>query len=165
MRGTSWLVWAAAGVVAVAVFVIGALRPFAAPPSADQRMLAIAAQLRCPVCGGQSAADADTSEAEAMRQQIAADLQSGMTQRQILDQFVGQYGVWILYRPPARGALALLWALPAVAVAGAGVAIGVQSAVRQRRAAEGAAGDAPSAALDRTAEPDPEVVRRLGRFL
>ena len=164
MRGTSWLVWAAAGVVAVAVFVIGAVRPFAAPPSGDQRMMAIAAQLRCPVCGGQSAADADTSQAEAMRQQIAADLQSGMSERQILDQFVAQYGVWILYRPPARGALALLWALPAVAVAGAGIAIGIQAAVRRRSSAEGG-GDASDAEANSAPEPDPEVVRRLSRFL
>lgn len=160
MGGARWVAWAAAAVVTVALFIIGALRPFAAPPSADQRVLAIAAQLRCPVCAGESAADSDTSEAAAMRQQIAADLQNGMSQRQILDQFVAQYGVWILYRPPGRGPLALLWAVPAAAVAGAGLAVWRQAAVRQRLA-----GREEQPEPGPGAEPDPGLTRRLGRFL
>lgn len=155
------MIWAAVAVVAVALFVIGALRPFAAPTGADQPALQIAAQLRCPVCAGESAADSDTAQAQAMRAQIAADLQAGMGQRQILDQFVAQYGVWILYRPPTHGALALLWAVPALAVAGAGLTVWRSTAGRNRMSA----GPRPADGGGEASAPDPAVVRRLGRFL
>jgi cytochrome c-type biogenesis protein CcmH len=149
-------------VAALAVALLGvalgsALRPFGGPPTAQEQVLAIAADLRCPVCTGESAAAANTPEAQAMRAQIQSDLRAGMSRREILDAFQAEYGTWILYRPPVRGAFLLLWILPAAAVVGAGVGL-------LRLAARGGSRPAPEAPAP--ADPEaPDVRARLSRFL
>lgn len=155
----AWGLWGAAAVMAAALGLAGVLRPLAGPPTLEQRAVAIAAELRCPVCAGESAAAADVPEARAMRAEIAADLAAGMSERQILDRFVAQYGPWILYRPPARGPLRLLWLAPAVAVA-------VAAAVLWRQAAGGPPpGSEGTRPAGEAGGPAPELERELRRWL
>ena len=153
-----WALSVAALVAACALLLAGGLRPYLGPPSAQDQVLAIAADLRCPVCAGESVASSSAGVAVQMRQQIAGELQAGESRQQILRGFVNQYGTWILYRPPGTGLLALLWLVPAAALAGV-----VLTVVRylRRRAVRSAPEGAP-----RAPEGSEGALRqRLARFL
>lgn len=75
------------------------LKPFAAPPSLADQVEAIASQLSCPACQGQSAAQSQSAAAYEIRQEIARQLQEGKTREEILQYFQDQYGSWILLKP------------------------------------------------------------------
>ena len=88
----------------------------------DDRVYAIASQLMCPVCAGQTVAESDSAVAREMRDVIRAKLQAGETPDAILSFFVGQFGESVLAEPPRRGLSLLLYLGPAAGVAG-GLAI------------------------------------------
>ncbi len=144
---------AAVLVVAAAWLWTGGLRPWLGGALPEQRVMSVAADLRCPVCQGESVATSNAAVAVQMRNRIAADLAAGEPRRQILQGFAREYGTWILYRPPGSGALAVLWVVPGLAVCA--VALGVARYLRLRPVrpveggppAEGAG--PPSAALQR----------------
>jgi cytochrome c-type biogenesis protein CcmH len=92
-------------------------------PTLDQRVRHLAAQIKCPVCEGQSAADSDSAPSRAIRDDIRARLQAGQSDRQILDYLVSRYpGSKLL--PDARGVGLIVWVLPILAVGVAVVALG-----------------------------------------
>src|SRR5215469_10895754 len=114
------------GVVA-AVLLLAAVAGLAATARADtldDRVYAIAAQLMCPVCAGQTVAESDSAVAREMRDVIRAKLQAGETPAAILKFFVGQFGEGVLAEPPRHGLALLLYLGPAVGVAG-GFAVAV----------------------------------------
>lgn len=84
------------------------------PASLEARAQAVARQLTCPVCSGQSVAESTSVVAAQMRQEILRMLQEGRSEQEILAHYVDLYGLWILARPPAWGPYALLWLLPVV---------------------------------------------------
>ena len=90
----------------------------------DDRVYAVASQLMCPVCAGQTVAESDSAVAREMRDVIRAKLQAGETPKAILNFFVGQFGESVLAEPPRRGLSLLLYLGPAAGVAG-GLAIAV----------------------------------------
>lgn len=90
----------------------------------DDRVYAVAGQLMCPVCAGQTVAESDSAVAREMRDVIRAKLQAGETPQAILNFFVGQFGESVLAEPPRRGLSLLLYLGPAAGVAG-GLAIAV----------------------------------------
>lgn len=114
----------AVGGALAAVIAVGLLTGQGRPPD---RALALAGQLRCPVCQSESVADSPSETARAMRQRIAEMVAAGATDQEVIDHFTARYGEWILLDPPLGRAWPL-WALPVVVVA-AGVAV----LVRQRR--------------------------------
>lgn len=98
-------------------------------PRARARMLE--AQLRCPVCAGQSVAESRTETAAAMRAQVEALVADGHRDGQVRDWFAARYGRTILLLPPTRGPDLALWLtplLPTLVVAG--------WLVRRRRSAD-----------------------------
>src|SRR5215469_15126580 len=114
------------GVVA-AVLLLAAVAGLAATARADtldDRVYAIAAQLMCPVCAGQTVAESDSAVAREMRDVIRAKLQAGETPAAILNFFVGQFGEGVLAEPPRHGLSLLLYLGPAAGVAG-GLAVAV----------------------------------------
>jgi len=117
-------------VLALAVVLGAALHRYGSPPTLQEEMMSIAADVRCPVCQGESVADSDAAASLQIQQQILTDLQQGQSRAQILRAIAAEYGSWILYRPPVRGWYLLLWGLPALAVA-AGLAVLVR-ALRHR---------------------------------
>ncbi len=151
-----WVVVAAAAVVALGIALAGALRPFAGPLTLEQQVMRVAADLRCPVCAGESTASSNSAEAIAMRAQIGTDLEHGMTPRQIRQTYVAQYGTWILYRPPHRGASELLWIVPLLALPAIGGVLW-RTLGRAPREPEGAAA-APGVEA-------PDLERELERYL
>ncbi len=170
MRPVTWAVWGACLCVAAALAVATALRPLGSAPTLQQRVMSIAADIRCPECQGESAAESNAAASLAIRGEIARDLEAGEGRAQILRQIAGQYGDWILYRPPARGAFLLLWATPLLALAAVGGVLG-RMVVRWRAGVPGSrragSGGVAEAALVAGAaeEPSPDLNRRLARYL
>ena len=125
-----------------------AQRP-AAPDSAalDARTRELSAQLRCPVCQGESIKDSPAPLAQEMRQVVREQLAAGKSPDEVKRYFVAKYGEWILLRPAASGFNLLVYALPFGALlAGALV---VTLAVRRWTRGAGREGDAGAA------EPEP----------
>lgn len=84
----------------------------------EKRVLAIAAELRCLVCQNQTIADSHADLALDLRKQIREMLQAGKTDQEVLDFMTQRYGDFVLYRPPVKSTTALLWAGPALLLAG-----------------------------------------------
>lgn len=104
------------------VIASGLLRPDQ-PRTSSQRVAALAADLRCPVCKSTSVADSPSETAREMRTEITEQVAAGRTDQQVVDYYVNRYGPWIELSPPVKDAW-LLWLLPvAVGVAGAGAIV------------------------------------------
>ncbi len=85
------------------------------PNSINQRVLAIASEVRCPSCLDETAAQSTTQTAIAVRATIRQRLLAGQDQEQIEAYLESRYGPAILLRPQATGVSALVWVLPVVA--------------------------------------------------
>jgi len=96
---------------AAAVLAIGA-RGSAPAQTMQQRVRAVASQLRCPVCQDLSVADAPSPLAAAMRARIASELRAGQSPAAVRAEFVRAYGIWILMAPPRHGLSMVVWILP-----------------------------------------------------
>ena len=113
--------WGIPTLMLVLVVVIGVGLATASPAAGD-RVEALAEQLRCPVCQGESVADSPSDTASAIEQQIEEMVAAGRSNEEILDHYVARYGRWVLLEPPPRGDTLLLWVLPLLVLAG-GVAV------------------------------------------
>ena len=121
----------------------------------DERVFDIAAELRCPVCQSESAADSSSSSSIEFRNIIRERLQAGESRADIIGFFQNKYGDWILMDPPKRGLYLWVWGLPVAAgVFGLGF-LGVLLARWRKNAAE---------PLETTAEDHELVQRELGRL-
>jgi cytochrome c-type biogenesis protein CcmH len=111
--------WVAIGwlllLCALALVVYG--RPTAGA-SLRERTLAIAGQLRCPVCQGESVADSESGIAQGMRDIIRRRLQQGQSSAQIETYFVSRYGEKVLLSPPSSGVGGIAWLAPPLLVLG-----------------------------------------------
>lgn len=87
----------------------------------DDQVRAIATTLRCPVCAGEDVADSAAPLAQSMRLVIGEQLDQGRSPAQISEWFALTYGDDVLLEPPARGAGWVMWVLPLLVLAGAGV--------------------------------------------
>lgn len=135
-RHARW--WAGAALVVAALAVVGTVIGLAAADDGGQtledRTLAVASELRCPVCQNLSVADSPSHLAQEMRATIRSQLRSGGTPDQVRDYFVARYGEWILLEPPASGLGLLAWIAPVAALAVGALAVGVL--LRRRRVSE-----------------------------
>ena len=138
-----------------AVAVIGGLLlTFAMHAHADQaledRVRAIASELRCVVCQNLSVADSPAEMAVQMRDIVREQLQAGKTPDEVRAYFVSKYGEWVLLAPTARGFNLTVWILPFVVLL-AGLAFAAwflrRWSRRRARAPEG--------------HPDPELLERV----
>jgi cytochrome c-type biogenesis protein CcmH len=105
--------------------------PNADDPLIEQRMNALAGDLRCLVCQNESLAGSRAGLAEDLRREIRAQMRAGKSDVEVIDYLTTRYGDFVLYRPPFKPVTYLLWAGPVLFVAiGAGAAY---AAVRRRR--------------------------------
>lgn len=107
------LSWVLAALVLVGALAVGAFGE-SEPRTQQERVYDIAAQVKCPQCAGQTAADSDTSSARGIRRVIATDLQDGLSTDAILDHLAESYGNAIVLTPTASGVTGLVWVLPVV---------------------------------------------------
>src|SRR5260221_13055629 len=80
----------------------------------DDGVRRVALQLQCPVCEGETAADSPSGLAKDMRTLIRTRLAAGVSDQQILDEFVASYGDSILTEPPKRGISLGVWLGPMI---------------------------------------------------
>jgi cytochrome c-type biogenesis protein CcmH len=90
----------------------GEAAPAAANPALEERVTALASELRCLVCQNQTLADSNAPLAVDLRNQIREKMQQGASERAIVDYMVSRYGDFVLYRPPFKSTTVLLWAGP-----------------------------------------------------
>lgn len=110
-----------AGVLIVAVLAVLAVAQPAAQgaPTLEDQVHAIAKDLMCPVCAGQTVADSDSQLAQQMRTEIRQRLRAGQTREEIIAYFVGQFGEGALASPRPKGSGLVLWlSLPVAFLAG-----------------------------------------------
>ncbi|WP_328593065.1 cytochrome c-type biogenesis protein [Siccirubricoccus phaeus] len=101
-------------------------------PAQEEKARAIGRELRCMVCQNQSIEDSDADLARDLRRIVREQVAAGRSEREVIDYLHDRYGDYVLLRPPLRAGTLLLWAAPAVALAG-GVALVL--AMRRRSAA------------------------------
>lgn len=116
------LAWAGVAALVAAALAIG-LRPAGDSGSLTARADRIAAGLRCPVCQGLSVKDSDSPTARDIRDDIRRRIDDGETAGDIHEAYVDRYGEWILMRPGTSGFDAIVWAVPAAALAAGAVAL------------------------------------------
>ena len=117
------LIRAALIVVALAIIVAGLWPTTSTAPSIDERSAAVASQIRCPFCNGESIAEATSQVARDLEDVIEEQVRSGMTDDEIYAFFADRYGEAILLAPPLGGWGWGLWALPLLALGVGGAVI------------------------------------------
>ena len=87
------------------------------------RVRSLAAQLRCPVCNGESVADSPAASARAIENQVRRQVADGWTDDQVLQYFEQRFGPSIRLAPPRSGSTLVLWIAPIVAASGGAIAV------------------------------------------
>lgn len=109
----------------------GEAAPAAADPALEDRVMALASQLRCLVCQNQTLADSHAPLAVDLRNQIREQLRQGASEQSIVDYLVARYGDFVLYRPPLKPATILLWVGPLLLLLGGMTALWLRLARRR----------------------------------
>jgi cytochrome c-type biogenesis protein CcmH len=111
-RAIGWVGVLTAVVVALSIALLGERDA----PNNAERAFAVANQLACPVCDGQSVAESDSVTAQAIRAEIKRRIDQGQTDDQITDALIGSYSESISLEPRATGLVGLVWITPVVAL-------------------------------------------------
>lgn len=115
-------------------------------PAEQSRYERVIRDLRCLVCRSESIADSNAPLAADLRREVETLMRAGKSDREIYAFMTERYGDFVLLQPPVAPRTWLLWAAPALFLAG-GIAIVLVIVRRRARAAS-----ADPAALDE--EPD-----------
>lgn len=98
-----------------------------ADPVLEARARAISADIRCPVCQGESIDDSSAPISRDLRIIIRERLVAGDSDREVVDYIVARYGEFVLFNPRAEGSNLILWlAGPALFLAAVAVAVAAQ---------------------------------------
>ena len=82
--------------------------------SIEERLYKLNRELMCPICEGLTLEQSQSKVAIDMREEIKKMVIKGMTDQEIKDHYVAQYGVIILADPPASGFNLLMWIIPII---------------------------------------------------
>ena len=85
-------------------------------PANHDRVQAIGAQIRCPVCQGESIADSPAQMARDMMALVQERVDQGAGDAQIIDELLGSYSGAVLLDPPVGGQTLILWLAPLLAL-------------------------------------------------
>jgi cytochrome c-type biogenesis protein CcmH len=89
----------------------------------EAQTTALASELRCPVCQGNSIQDSPSELAQQMRDLIRDQLRSGKTPDQVRAYFVDKYGEWILLTPKATGFNLVVYIVPLLVILAGGAIV------------------------------------------
>ena len=95
----------------------------AADSALEAQTTALASELRCPVCQGNSIQDSPSELALQMRDVIRDQLRAGKTPDEVRAYFVDKYGEWILLTPKATGFNLVVYLIPLAAVLVGGLVV------------------------------------------
>lgn len=90
----------------------------ASHPSLTERTRALAAELRCPICHGETVADSTTDIARSIRGLIHQRLSEGQSPDAIKNYLVSRYGSSIVLEPPTSGIGGIAWLAPLLLLLG-----------------------------------------------
>lgn len=92
-----------------------------ADPVLQKRYQKLTEELRCLVCQNETISGSSAPLALDLRNQVAAQIKSGKSDKEIRSYMTERYGEFIHYRPPDSGATRLLWLAPLVLLIGIGL--------------------------------------------
>jgi len=116
--------WAVLAVVVATALVIGTTGS-RAPTQPAQRARALAEEIACPQCAGESVAQSSAPAAVNIYREIERQIEDGRSDDEIRGFLAQQFGEDVLLRPSATGPGALVWALPVVVAIVAAAALAV----------------------------------------
>ena len=112
--------------------------PLAEDPKVEQRLIAIAEELRCLVCQNESLAGSRAELAQDLRREVRELIKQGKSDEEIKTFLVSRYGDFVLYRPPVKPTTWLLWGGPFVLMLGGLAGLVVYLRRRKRDVADAA---------------------------
>lgn len=116
---TRWLGWIAiAWMLALCVLILVTYGHPASRPSLEGRTHALAAELRCPICHGESVADSTSDIARSIRALIRQRLSEGQSPDVIERYLASRYGNSIVLAPPTSGIGSIAWLAPLLLLLG-----------------------------------------------
>ncbi len=95
-------------------------------------VIKLTAIIKCPQCRGESIKDSSAVTARTMREMVAEQVAAGRTDDEVLDFFRGLYGDQAILDPGLTASTVVLWAVPALVLAGGIGAVVWLSKVRDR---------------------------------
>jgi cytochrome c-type biogenesis protein CcmH len=110
-------------------------------PALEARARDISKELRCLVCQNESIDESDAQLARDLRLLVRERLETGNSDKEVIDYVVSRYGDFVLLRPPFKATTYVLWIGPA-AIAGIGL-LALIFYFRRRAAAAGSTSPAP----------------------
>jgi cytochrome c-type biogenesis protein CcmH len=121
----SWPSWVLLVLVVGGLLAVGTTRD-ASPRTPKERVEDISKRLACPICDGESVFESRNADSQAIRIEIARQVDTGtVSDDQIINFIEQRFGSKVLLVPRATGIDALVWALPAAALVCAVVGLGV----------------------------------------
>ncbi len=91
--------------------------PAGADPALEQRVNALASELRCLVCQNETIAESTAPLAVDLKNQVREQMKQGISDQEIFAFMVARYGDFVLYRPPFKANTLLLWLGPLLLLA------------------------------------------------
>ncbi|HKY14907.1 MAG TPA: cytochrome c-type biogenesis protein CcmH [Microthrixaceae bacterium] len=159
-------IWILVGVAVVVLLAVGTRREPTGGNS-DDRLFAIAGDMKCLQCVGENVANSQAAIAVQMREEIRRQMAAGRTDDEIFTYFADRYGPRVLLNPAGSGLASLVWVVP-VLVVGLGL-LGVGMVfTRSRRSATAATATADDLELverARRVQHDPDTDTALGSDL
>jgi cytochrome c-type biogenesis protein CcmH len=120
-----WPSWVLLVLVVGGLLAVGANRD-SGPRTPQERVEDISRRLACPICDGESVFESRNAASQAIRVEIARQVDTGtVSDDQIINFIEQRFGSKVLLVPRATGIDALVWALPVAALVCAVVGLGV----------------------------------------
>jgi cytochrome c-type biogenesis protein CcmH len=101
--------------IVVAALLIVGIGSDNSPPTAQDRVEAIAKRLACPICDGESVFESRNPASDNIRTEIRVQVDAGLLSNDEIISYFVQRNQRLLLVPRASGLDALVWALPAFA--------------------------------------------------
>ena len=119
-----WPSWVLLVLVVGGLLAVGAGRD-AGARTPKERVEDISSRLACPICDGESVFESRNADSQAIRIEIARQVETGtVSDDQIINFIEQRFGSKVLLVPRATGIDALVWALPVAALVCALVGLG-----------------------------------------
>jgi cytochrome c-type biogenesis protein CcmH len=109
-------IWVFVAAVLIIVVVVAVLVPTGS--TVADRVAHLESLVKCPACDDLSVAESNAPSAIAVRHEIVAKVQAGLSDTQILTALESQYGPTVLLDPNAGSLGDLLWIVPIVVFVG-----------------------------------------------